>query len=296
MARTRKQIAWNGIQFSIPLAWEPVVIDSNLLAFDNSGKPAMEIKWAAVKGRFSHNAQLKRLSAGHKAQLKKKITTWPLPSTWAQALAAYSSQGFTWQSGPKSGHGASLYCPDCSTAIIFQMFDIGRKLTDRKLLDFLKTLSDHRKDGFTAWNMFEIQALLPQSLQLNHYQFKPGNHELTFKDRSTTVRLYRWAPASALLNHSSLKTFAADTLVLSPDQLNHTFVQGYPAVEMLPRGANGWHRQLVRLGTKPALKWVIVWHIKKSNRILGVSLEGRKPFEPNQILQLSQNFRLNISE
>jgi len=252
----------------------------------------MEIKWGPIKGRFSHQGLLKKLVQGHKARPIPKITKWQLPPAWTQALAAYSAQGFCWQSDASNGHGATLYCPQCKNAVIFQFFDIRNRLTNPGLLQFLKTLADHRDDDCTAWRLFEVQALLPKSLQLKHYHFKPGNHELAFKSSILAVKLYRWAPASALLALSNLTAFTADMLQLSEAQLSFTSIQGNPAVEMQPPGVTGWHRHLLRWGIKPALKWVRVWHLERNNRILGISIESKKPFKPNQMAQLCANFQL----
>ncbi len=293
MAPAFKNIAWNGLQFTIPLPWELVWVDTHHLTFHQNGSPAMEIKWGPIKGRFSHRSQLKKIIKGHKANLGNKITKWPLPSTWKQALAGYSHQGFYWQADTISGHGATLYCPACNNAIIFQMFDIRNRLTDPELLQFCQTLSDHRDDDYTAWQVFDIQARVPKSLRLNRYQFKPGNHEITFQSKTLVVGLNRWAPASALLANTSLATFAADTLPLPAEQLRPAYVQKYPAVELQPQAATGWQRRLVRLGIKPAWKWVIVWHMESSNRILGISLESKKPFKTNQMEQFTDNFQLN---
>ncbi len=293
--KTPKKIAWNGIQLSVPSTWELARVDARHLTFVNYGHPSMEIKWRTLKGRFSHRSQLKKLNAGHKAHPSKEISKWQLPPTWEQALASYSRQGFSWQSGPNSGHGATLYCPVCHKAIMFQIFEVKNRLTDPGLLHILKSLSDHREDECTAWKVFDIQALVPKSFRLNHYHFKPGNHELAFIDRSTAVRFHRWAPGTALLAGTSLSTFAADTLALSTERPRPTSVQGFPAVEWRNQGVTGWRSRFYRLRTKPALKWVMVWHIKRNNRILGISLESKKPFKPGQMAQLSDNFHLNLS-
>ena len=296
MALTFKQIAWNGLQFSIPSTWELAWIDSRHLTFKNRGNPALEIKWGTIKGRYSHRSQLKELSKRHQTHRVKKIRNWHLPSTWKQALAPYSCQGFYWQTDTTSGHGATLHCPVCNKAVIFQVFNIGKHLSDPGVIKFLKTLCDHRDDERIDWKVFDIQALLPEALQLIHYHFKPGNHELVFSDKSTRVRLYRWAPATALLAQTTLAAFAAHTLAVSAEQLNQTSIRGHPAVELRPPGLTGGYRRRVHWGIKPVLKWVLVWQIAKNNRILGIGLESKKPFRPDQMTQFSDNFGLNLSQ
>jgi len=290
-----KQIAWNGIQFSIPITWELGWVDSNHLTFHKNSIPAMEIKWGPIKGRFSHHSQLKAITKGQKTHSGKKIIKWQLPPTWQQALATYYSQGFCWQRDANSGHGATLYCPVCKNAIILQLFDMRNRLTDPGVLQFLQTLSDHREDGCTTWQLFEIQAKLPRSLRLNHYHFKPGNHELALSNRFMTLRLYRWAPASALLSNTSLAAFVADTLGRNIEQLQQTSQHGYPAVEWHNHEKSGWLGRLQRFSIRPAFTWLFVWHLEAHNRIMGINLESKKPLEPNQMAQISDNFQLNLS-
>jgi len=109
------------------------------------------------------------------------------------------------------------------------------------------------------------------------------------------VRLLRWAPASALLAKSNLSEFIAGTLPLRFEQLKRTSIHGYPAVEWRNYEKAGWPSRLKRISIRPAFKWVIAWHIEACNRILGISLESKKPIDPNQITQISNNFRLNQS-
>jgi hypothetical protein len=295
MTEMLKKIAWNGIHLSVPSTWELGRIDTRHLFFDNHTDPAMEIKWGPVKGRFSHRSHLKKLIAQQKHHPDKNLEEWHLPPTWENALSNYIAKGFFWQSGAENGRGAILFCPSCKTAVIFQIFNIDGHMTDEAILGMLRSLQDHRNDAQTAWTVFDIHALLPQVFQLNHYQFKPGSYELAFSDGFQTIKLFRWAPASAFLSQTDLSQFAANALGFNRENLVTTSFLEHPAVEWRSNTMAGENHWLYRFKQKPAFHWVRVWHVMGKNRILGVRFGGKKPFDADMMTDICANYFVGSS-
>jgi len=285
-----KKIAWNGIHLLVPSTWELVRIDTRHLFFDNHASPALEIKWGPVKGRFSHRSHLKKLIARQKHHPGKTLEAWHLPPSWENALSPFIAKGFSWQSGVDNGRGAILFCPSCKTAIMFQIFNIDDRITDDAILDMLKSLQDHRNDDQTAWAVFDIQALLPRIFQLNHYQFKPGNYKLAFSSRFQTIKLFRWAPASAFLSHNDLSQFTASALGCSRESLVTTSFLEHPAVDWLSNTIAGRHHWLYRFKQNPANHWGRVWHVMEENRILGIRLDSKKPIDVQMMADICGNY------
>jgi len=290
-----KSIAWNGIHLSVPSTWELGRIDTRHLFFDNHAYPTMEIKWGPVKGRFSHRSHLKKLIAQQKYHPDKNLEEWHLPPTWENALSNFIAKGFSWQSGAENGRGAILFCPSCKTAVMFQIFNIDSHMTDEAILGMLRSLQDHRNDAQTAWTVFDIHALLPKVFQLNHYQFKPGSYELAFSDGFQTIKLFRWAPASAFLSQTDLSQFAANALGFSRENLVTTSFLEHPAVEWRSKTMAGEHHWLYRFKQKPAFHWVRVWHVMEKNRILGIRFGGKKPFDANMMTDICANYFVGSS-
>ena len=288
-----KKIAWNGIHLSVPSTWELGRIDTRHLLFDNHAGPAMEIKWGPVKGHFSHRSHLKKLIAQQKHHPDKNLEEWHLPPTWESALSNFIAKGFSWQSGAENGRGAILFCPSCKTAVMFQVFNIADHMTDEAILETLKSLQDHRNDDQTAWTVFDIHALLPRTFQLNDYQFKPGNYKLAFTDGFQTVKLFRWAPASAFLSQTDLSQFAANALEFNRENLVTTSFLEHPAVEWRSNIISGRYNWLYRFKPKPAFHWVRVWHVAEKNRILGIRLDSKKPIDATMMTSICANYRLN---
>jgi len=287
-----KDIAWNGIHLSVPSTWEISRVETRYLFLENHTRPAMEIKWSHVKGRFSHRSHLKKLIAQQKHHPQKQIEEWPLPTTWENALSDFVAKGFSWKSDTENGRGAILFCPSCRTAVMFQVFNMAHLMTHETFLNILKSLKDHRNDDQTAWIVFDIHALLPKGFQLKHYRFRPGNYELLFSNKFQSLKLSRWAPASSLLSQTDLTRFTADTLNLNQENLITTPVPGYAAVEWPSNAATGWCRRFYRFKRKPAFHWVRVWHVAEKNRILGICLDSKKPFDKGLATDICSNYRV----
>ena len=289
-----KKIAWNGIHLSVPSTWELGRVDTRHLLFDNHAGPAMEIKWGPVKGHFSHRSHLKKLIAQQKHHPDKNLEEWHLPPTWESALSNFLAKGFSWQSGAENGRGAILFCTSCKTAVMFQVFNIADHMTDETILETLKSLQDHRNDDQTAWIVFDIHALLPRAFQLNDYQFKPGNYKLVFTDGFQTVKLFRWAPASAFLSQTDLSQFVANALEFNRENLVTTSFLEHPAVEWRSNTISGRHNWLYRFKQKQAFHWVRVWHVAEKNRILGIRLDSKKPIDTDMMTEICANYRLSL--
>ena len=288
-----KDIAWNGIQLTVPSTWEISRVDTRYLFLGTQTGPAMEIKWSPVKGRFSHHSHLKKLIAQQKPQPRKHLQEWPLPPAWENALSNFVTKGFSWKSDTENGQGAILFCPACRTALMFQVFNIVHLMTHEAFLNILKSLQDHRNDDQTAWTVFDIHTLLPKAFQLKHYRFKPGNFELLLSNKFQSLKLSRWAPASSLLSQTDLIQFTADTLNLNHENLVTTSVLGHAAVEWRSNTIDGWTNRFYRFKQKPAFHWARVWHVAEKNRILGFCLDSKKPFETDMATDICSNYLVN---
>jgi len=275
---------------SVPSTWELGRIDMRHLFFEKQASPAMEIKWGPVKGRFSHHAHLKKLIARQKHLPDKTLEEWHLPASWKNALANFIAKGFSWQSGTENGRGAILFCPSCKNAIMFQIFNIAGHMSDEAILELLKSLQDHRNDDKTAWTVFDVHALLPKTFKLDDFQFKPGKYQLAFSDSYQTVKLFRWAPASAFLSQTNLTQFVANALELTPENLVTTSISGHSAVEWRSRPNPGQFNWLYRFKRKLSFHWLRVWHVVDKNRILGIRFDSKRPFDVEMMTDICVNY------
>ncbi len=274
-----KEIAWYGMRFKIPAEWQLSQIGVRYLSIEDELGPVMEIKWAPVKGQFSHSTHLKRLSALQKRQLRKSVKPEPVSSDWAEALSDFNASEFSWQSHSTRGRGALLYCPNCRNATLIQFFQKRSNPSQAFTVDILASIRDHRSDGQILWAAYDIRALMPETYQLESYRFEAGQYELDFTEGSQHVVLYRWSMASVLLDKQELVQFAKTVARFGKAEPVAGTIDGHDMVEWSTSPVADWQRQLSRFKGKASYCWMGLWHLEAKNRILGVKAEGKKPLD-----------------
>lgn len=260
-------------------------MDANYLVFEKDAKPVMEIKWQRVKEKFSAKSHFKRL-AGSAGSGKIAVSQWQPPSSWMSALKGFSVDGFEWQGREDSGRGAILWCPHCRTASLIQF--LGDEDGTGVHSEILASFGDHRDDGLTHWSLFDIRFLISEAFQIRDFAFHPGRYHFTFENGGTSVTLFRWAPAAALLAEQSLIGFAAGALKKNPRDFNNRPFYGRPAVEWKSLRGSLWQR--FRPRSEPRHHAGRIWYVESKNRILGVRVQGKKPLDDNLLSELCSSY------
>ena len=273
-----KEIAWYGVRFKIPADWQLCQIGNRYLLIEDESGPAMEIKWAPVKGKFSHQAHIKRLTSVQKKQVRKSLKPQSLSTEWEAALNRFEVNEFSWESSSSRGQGATLFCPTCRNASLIQFFhkDASSK---RDTANILNSFRDHRKDDQILWAVYDIRALVPRTFELKHHRFEAGRYELDFADRRQHVILYRWAPASVLLSKQDLLGFARSVARFGKAEPVAGKMDGCETAEWSASPATSWGRWLSRFKGNASYHWLGLWHLEAKNRILGVRAEGTRPLD-----------------
>ena len=285
-----RNIAWNAVRFQCPSAWQVDQIGKRHLRLDNGRGPAMEIKWGPVRGRFSHNAHLKRLAALSNRRTKGRVAPWPLPAAWKAALADFETGGFQWQTTTAEGRGVSLYCPVCHNGSLIQFFRSTPGAAEKQFLAVLNSFRDHPRDDQIVWSIFDIRAKLPKTLKLGRFRFDAGRFELEFTDGRQTVRLHRWAPAAALLGRGDLAGFARTISGFSGGQPQATTINGHPGIEWSTGPTTGRPQWIVRFNPQLSFFWFRMWLLEEKNRIFGVRAASRRPLDKRQLNRICMDY------
>ena len=287
-----KEIAWYGIRFKIPADWQPSQIGIRYLSIEDENGPVMEIKWAPVKGRFSHSTHLKRLSALQKRQLRKSVRPEPLSSEWSQALAGFTASEFSWQSPAISARGVLLYCPTCRHATLVQFFQKGAAPHQKVSTQILNSIRDHRSDGQIRWSAYDIRALVPESYHLKTYRFDAGQYTLDFAQGNQHIVLHRWSMASVLLDKQDLVQLAKTVASFGRSEPVAGTIDGHDMVEWSIAPVADWQRRLSRFKRKASYGWLGIWHLQAKNRILGVKAEGKKPLDASILEHICSHYEI----
>lgn len=288
-----RRFAWNGVRFEAPSSWEAARIGARDLLFENTAGPTMEVKWGPVKGKFSHRAQLKRLSSGKNRKAGRAVTAGPLPARWQAALNSFEATGFSWDGARTGARGAILYCLECRQASLIQFFHHNTQLRSQDAVRVLSSFRDHGRDGWNGWSLFDIQARLPNQFLLSRHRFAAGRFELSFEFKHQKLYLHRWAPASVLLSETDLDRFARQQVGFPSGEPVATTWAGCPAVEWtVSPGAAYGARWWGRIKAKHPYKWLRLWHLKEKNRILALRAEGRRSFDPELLYSVCSSYEV----
>lgn len=289
-AESWKTVAWDGVSFSVPEDWDPARVGRRHLMLESAPGPVMEIKWAAVAGRFSEDRHFRKLArrVGRSGGAFRKTT---LPAAWRPCVENFESTGFQWDAGAERAAGVLLYCPGCRTASLIQFLERpGADIVTSAAARVLASFRDHRSDGRTAWALYDVAADLPDRFVLDRCRFEAGRFTLEFKGPGCRLELFRWAPAEVLLEGRDLSDFARTVAGGNGPAFRDLTLHGQPAVDggdAKPTGAG--ERLLARLGLA-RFRRLRVWHVAGCNRILGVRLEGRRPIEDSDIQAVSDAY------
>jgi hypothetical protein len=272
-----KSVAWGGVQFTVPQAWEPGRIGPRYLLLESEVGPAMEVTWGPSGRRFSSRRYLQKLArqVSCRGAVFQERT---LPADWRQRLGPVEGIGFEWRGKEQSAVGALLFCSVCRTVSLLQLFRRGPGAdSDRHAARVLGSFQDHRTDGSCAWALYDIQAVLPGHFRLYAHRFEAGRFVLEFRGRRRRLTLYRWAPAGVLLKDRALKDFAAVSAGGAGIDFHPLAAAGRAGVEGVDTRPAGLAGRLDAVLRRPWLRGVRVWCVESRNRILGVRLEARQP-------------------
>lgn len=262
---TGKQVAWNGITFSVPAAWYPAVILKNYLLFEEEYAPVFEIKWQQLKKNFSATSVLNRLT---KMLPNTSIAPWKPPEAWINALPQCRAYGFTWKNDKAGGNGLLLYYQQNNwvSLLRFHTYIAGPSATDLNLLGSMQILDE---SPTIPWMIFDIKARLPREAELQHHEFLTGKYSMVFTLENCRFTLMRFKPAAELLHNQTLAEFGRNLAGTC-----------YPATASSPEAqqwiyeAKGYRRILDLLRRKPTnINMQLTW-FKEHNTILGIRVQG----------------------
>jgi hypothetical protein len=274
-----KEIAWNGIRFQAPADWQLAQIGARHLVLEDEAVPVMEVKWARIKGKFSHKAHLKRLTFLQKKQVRRTLKQAPISPEWQSVLTDFNVSGFCWQGNSTHGQGVILFCPSCRTATLVQFFQNDSTPCNPVSQEILHSFRDHRSDRQILWCAYDIRAIVPQTFQLQRHRFEAGKFELDFTDGRQHICLHRWALASVLLAEQDLVQFAKTVAGIPKAQPVAGNMAGWATAECSASPEATWQRWLSGFKHSASYYWLGLWHLAEKNRILGVRAEGKKPLD-----------------
>lgn len=278
-----QEIAWDGVTFQLPAAWQATAIRNSYLFFEQDGQPVFEMKWEQTHGRFSPERILRKL---HNALQKSDtvVSAWDIPPELQDHARKYSISGFEYHHDQLASLGLLLFCPTCKRATMFRFYRTHSQ--DMHILDtILQSFSDHDESLSKTWAMYDIRALLPAQAELQSHEFMAGRYTLSFEYNGSTITLYRFKPAAILLQNKNLEEFGSS---LAGDAKYVDRKDDFSATWKYQ--ASGLKRLSMPLLRKPAWICLQLWHIPEKNVILGVKGSGKRDLGNEFIEYIAANF------
>ncbi len=260
-----RQIAWDGLTLEVPADWEPTVILRDYLLFESDSAPACEIKWRQGGASFAPDRILNRFrrTLGRDAA----ISGWALPDTWQQRCPSLTVSGFRLTQAGRQNVGILIFCPACRRTTLLRFYDEPERIA-KTACHILASLADHSPEETQPWSIFDIRALLPTGTKPVSHEFLPGRFTLCFNWKGTTVTLYRFRPAAAILQKQGLAELGR-----SLGGRGHPFQEEENRILFADQAA-GLERLRRRLRRQPSHHWFRLRRLMGHNVILGVKGEG----------------------
>jgi hypothetical protein len=282
-----KAIGWNGLSFRVPAGWEIGKMGARYLLFEEESGPKLEIKWRKVGRNFSLEAQLNRFSEARGKKSGAAVRKLPIPEEWQKSLEGFYSLGFSWQEETLGGTGLILHCKSCRNAALIQFFTGSSDETFDVSKRVLKSFRDHPKDGRVIWCVFDIRAVIPESLRMETYQFSAGAYRLNFVSPGQRITLHRWGPAAFLLEKQNIFELTGKQLKMDSRIFRPARVNGCDALKWEAAPSGTW---LDRIRYGNPFRWIRVWHLEAKNRILGVVAEGKRSLDARMLDRICSRY------
>lgn len=282
-----QEISWNGISFQVPASWQPVVILTDYLLFEDQYRPILELKWQQIKGSFSVERILKQLRrSGSK---KDSIKDRSVPQQWQQVLKPFNCYTFEWQGEKNYGTGLLRHCPVCNLTILLQFY-MDDPQHEPVCLHILQTLRCHQETDYLGWSIYDIAFSLPVAANLQAQEFHTGRYRISFQLGELFFSLLRFKPAEALLSDIGLTGFGQQ-LLQHGEQYVGRDENSQPACWR--KEGNGWLRFKKKLRRQQADHFLCLRHIPEHNVILGVQAKSNQPIDEIKVQTLLQNYWAN---
>jgi len=224
-------LAWNGVGLAVPDTWEPSAVERDGLMLECDGLPACELKWNAVRGTFSFDRHIRKLSRRHKDADLLAVDPADTPPAWAEAAVALERSGlrlksFLWRAGEHRGLGAALHHPATGLAALVQFF-VRERADEAVAATVLATLRDLSGGRTIPWTLFGLTARVPAEYRLETFSFRPGRYTVRYwrprsprrqdrmpagKGPGTRLTFERFVPADVLLRRTDLAAWTRETL------------------------------------------------------------------------------------
>ncbi|TKB23815.1 hypothetical protein FCL47_21010 [Desulfopila sp. IMCC35006] len=277
-------IAWNGVQLTIPKAWDARVSGNHHLVFEKNFQPLVQIRWEQSVHDPSRNLQ-KRVRHWA-AELGAVVTDTYLPED-LQQLQVHWEQVSYYRDNKGIMKGGICFCAACNTLILFHILTSDPALM-QEICSSLSTLScSNPKENL--WCIQDFSLMLPASYTLQDYTFAAGLTRLSFLSSDIFLQTCSLGPADLRLTDRSLQQILAILTNASHLQIvagkSGNSCEGFRCPTVVQQVFFRLRRE------KPFIR-AAIRHDTDNNRLLAVVLSANRPIAPTSLQQINQRYEI----
>ncbi|WP_320007957.1 hypothetical protein [Maridesulfovibrio sp.] len=294
----RKNIAWDGISFSVPHKFEVSGIDKRFLQLDNGEYPCIELRWYDAGRTYKEKTYFRQLAKKIESSSGLKIESTVLPSSWKAPLKKYNTTAFYWQSDLATGRGVMFYCTKSSKVMLVQFIGKNDEEIDEAAVLIFDTLKFGNSSESKSWQIYDMKATLPGSMELESFEFKPGRFNITVADQTETIGLYRFSPADIILKEQTLGEFSRDLFIEEIRKLGLSIAEleygkGSTCMFGQAKGPSAATLALSKISSKRRPYGQIeIRYTQESNRILAVMVKSRQELPEDRAKNIFKQYEI----
>jgi hypothetical protein len=293
-----KNIAWDGISFYVPPEFEVSGIDKKFLQLDNGEQPCIELRWYDAGRTYKEKTYFRQLAKKIESASGLKIESTVLPSSWKKPLKEYNTTAFYWQSDLATGRGVMFYSKEAGKVMLVQFIGKNNEQIDNAAVTIFESLRFSNHEENQCWQIYDMKAILPGTMKIESFEFKPGRFNITLTDNTETVSLYRFSPADVILKDCTLgefsKTLFADEIKkqsLSIAELEYG--EGSTCMFGQEKGPSTAALAISKLSSKRRPYGQIeIRYTQESNRILAVVVKSRQPIPEDRAKNIFKQYEI----
>lgn len=282
--KTKKLIAWNGIQMHIPADWEVSVSGPQHLIFEKDFAPLIQIRWENPANQTPHYSE--EQLANIASRMGAIISDNDFPPALQQVKDIFVQMICYKDEGGMVG-GAILLCANTQTLILLQLLVPARSIL-QEVSDCLATLSC-RKNTETMWRMQDFSLITPLSFLLKDYTFGAGLTRLSFYSSDLLLQTCKLAPADIRLERQSL----AEILITLANTSDLDIVTTKDNISCAGSRTPAIIKQVFfRLRREKPFVRAKIWHNTVANRLLAIVLSSNRPISQSITDQICRHYEI----
>ncbi|MDC7217548.1 MAG: hypothetical protein PQJ28_00850 [Spirochaetales bacterium] len=293
-----KNIAWDGISFEVPSNFEVSGIDKRFLQLDNGEYPCIELRWYDAGRTYKEKTYFRQLAKKIESASGLKIESTVLPASWKAPLKRYDTTAFYWQSDLATGRGVMFYCKKAAKVMLIQFIGKCDNQIDNAAVKLFGSLQFHDSETERLWQIYDMKAALPGSMELESFEFKPGRFNISLTDQTDTIELFRFSPADVILKDRNLGDFSRElfkedikALGLSIAELEYD--KGSTCMFGQEKNPSTAKLALAKLNSKRRPYGQIeIRYTQESNRILAVMVKSRQQIPEDKAKNIFKNYEI----